>query len=323
MLFNRKKSVAKMLFLLCSLMLSLVFQSVLAFEQKVIKANGLYFWTENFGRPKDPALILIMGSGGQGLLWPQTFCEQLADKGYFVIRYDHRDTGLSSTIDYQKTPYTLVDMAKDVTFILDGYGIQKSHVVGASMGGVIAMIFSANYPLRTQSLTLLATTSDMRATFDALEGVASKSTLSKPSEALLQSAKSIVKPPETVDEKVEAFLQNLRINAGPIIPLDEKMVRELATQSAIRMRNPESANNHFQAIKASYDLQRLALSKIKAPTRIIHGDQDPVFGLDHATALKKAIPQSKLVIIPGLGHGLWNEQLYAPVINNIVDIAKS
>src|SRR6187401_121002 len=122
MLF-KKKSVTKILFLLCFFMFSLVFQTVFAFEQKVIKANGLYFWTENFGRPKDPALILIMGSGGQGLLWPQKFCEELANKGYYVIRYDNRDTGLSSAIDYQKTPYTLVDMAKDVTLILDGYGI--------------------------------------------------------------------------------------------------------------------------------------------------------------------------------------------------------
>jgi pimeloyl-ACP methyl ester carboxylesterase len=213
-------------------------------------------------------------------------------------------------------------MAQDVISILDGYGIQKSHIVGASMGGVIAMIFGANYPLRTQSLTLLATTSDLRATIDAFEGNPSKSILSKPSNALLESAKSIIKPPETLAEKVDAFLQNLKTNAGSKVPVNEKLARELGLQIAVRMHNPASVNNHFQAIKASYDLQRKALSKIKAPTSIIHGDQDPVFGLDHATSLNKAIPQSKLNIIPGLGHGLCNEQFYEPVINNIVEIAK-
>lgn len=315
--------VARILLIISSLILSLFSQMAFAFAQKVIKANELYFWTESFGNKKDSPLILIMGSGGQGLLWPQAFCEQLANRGYFVIRYDHRDTGLSSNIDYQKAPYTLADMAKDVTYILNGYNIKKAHIVGASMGGAIAMIFAADYPLQTQSLTLLATTSDMRATFDALEGIPSKSKLSKPSEALMNFVRSnAINPPQTADEKMAAFLQNLKINAGSKIPLNEDLARELGIQAMVRMRNSESANNHFLAIKASYDLQRAALDKIKAPTKIIHGAQDPVFGLDHATSLKNAIPQSSLVIMNDLGHGIWNEQFYEPVINNIVEIAK-
>ena len=114
-----------------------------AFEQKVVQTNGLEFWTESFGKKENPALLLIMGSGSQGIQWPQKFCEQLANKGYFVIRYDHRDVGLSSTIDYQKTPYTLLDMGKDAISILDSYGIKKAHIVGFSMGGPIALLIGS------------------------------------------------------------------------------------------------------------------------------------------------------------------------------------
>ncbi|MBA3814177.1 MAG: alpha/beta hydrolase [Alphaproteobacteria bacterium] len=189
-----------------------------AFEQKVIQTNGLEFWTETFGKRENPALVLIMGSGGQGLLWPQKFCEELADKGgFFVIRYDNRDVGLSSTIDYQKSPYTLLDMAKDAVAILDDYDIRKAHVVGMSMGGPIAMLMEAHFPDRVASLTLMATTSDMRSNFAALQGKPSPSPLSPPQPVIVEWVKSYVaNPPKTLDEKVEKFLE------GDVYKTDQK-----------------------------------------------------------------------------------------------------
>lgn len=300
----------------------LMIQSVYAFEQKVVQGNGLYFWTESFGDKKGPALVLIMGSGGQGLLWPQAFCERLAEKGFYVIRYDHRDVGLSSAIDYKKAPYSLVDMAKDVTLILDSYNIKQAHIVGGSMGGQIGMLFAANYPKRTQSLTLIMTSPDMRATFDALEGKKTESKLSGPSLAMLASVKKAINPAQTMEDKVQALIQNIKITTGSKVAIDETLVRELALESIIRgQHNPLGVNNHFFAAKAVFDVMPEALSKIKAPTKIIHGDQDPIFGVDHAKALNQAIPQSKLVILPDFGHAL-PEQFYDPIIENIVEVSK-
>lgn len=308
----------KILSVLFLVFASLSSQIVFAFGQKVVQANGLHFWTESFGSQKNPPIVLIMGSGGQGLLWPQGFCERLADKGFFVIRYDNRDTGSSSTIDFKQSPYTLSDLANDVNIILDGYGIQSAHLVGASMGGAVAMIYGANYPGRTKSLTLLATSPDMRATFDSLEGKTSQSKLSKPSDALLKSVQSMLNPPKTLEEKMNVYLNNVKINAGPNGAVDEELAREIGLQSFVRMHDAESATHHFFAIKASHDLHRASLKKIKAPTCVLHGDQDPIFPVDHAKALHKAIPQSTLVIIPKLGHGIWHEQFYSPIIENIV-----
>jgi pimeloyl-ACP methyl ester carboxylesterase len=294
-----------------------------AFEQKVVRANGLEFWTESFGKQENPALILIMGSGGQGILWHQKFCEQLADRGgFFVIRYDNRDVGLSSTIDYQKSPYTLLDMAKDAVAILDAYGIQRAHVVGNSMGGLIAMLMGAHFPDRIASLTLMATTSDLRSNFAAFQGKPSPSLLSPPQPAVVAWVKSYVShPPKTLNEKVEKFLEGGRIQNGSKVPFDEELEHQLALQSFLRTQELGSMFNHSKAMQASYDLSKQAASKIKAQTLILHGDQDPIFPPDHAVALKQAIPHAQLEIIPGMGHGL-NTHYYNVLIEKIEDISR-
>src|SRR3990167_10332674 len=102
-----------------------------------IDANGLELWAESFGNSENSPIILIMGAGGQDILWPTEFCQALAGQGYFVIRYDHRDTGFSSSIDFDAHPYTLLEMAADVVHILDHYQLQHAHMVGVSMGGAV------------------------------------------------------------------------------------------------------------------------------------------------------------------------------------------
>ncbi len=291
----------------------------IAFEPKVIQADDLVFWTESFGDKKNPALILIMGSGGQGILWPQQFCEQLASKGFFIIRYDHRDTGLSSSINYQSSPYTLLDMANDVISIMDAYSLDKAHIVGASMGGTIAMLLAAYYPERIANLILLMTTIDMRPAFDAFTGKPSNSTLSMPEETILAAVKNIVTPPNTLAEKVSSFIDSARINSGGKVPIDEPLCRQIGLQVFLRMQNPEGVNNHFQAAQASHDLVSKTSNKITAPTFIIHGDSDPVFPVDHAYATQQAIQHSRLAIIPDLGHGISSAVWLAPIIDKIVE----
>jgi len=292
-------------------------------KETMIHANGLELWTESFGNSEDSPIILIMGSGGQGILWPTEFCRALAGQGYFVIRYDHRDTGLSSSIDFDANPYTLLDMATDVVHILDNYKLEHAHIVGVSMGGAVAMILSAHYPKRVRSLTLLATSVDFRPAFDAMQGIAANHSLPTPSPIVIEAAKKFhAMSSLTLEEKIQFFIDTAKLNSGSI-PVDEEFCREMAILNFERMKNPESPNNHYRAIMASYDLHAAAPSKITAPTHVVHGDEDPIFPLEHGKAIHAAITKSTFCIIPGLGHNFSCKELLSPMVTNIVSTAKA
>jgi pimeloyl-ACP methyl ester carboxylesterase len=124
--------------------------------ERIIKANGIEIWTEDFGEASHIPILLIMGATAQGIRWPTPFCQQLADKNRYVIRYDHRDTGQSSCFDYAETPYTLADMADDAVGVLDAYDIAKAHIVGLSMGGMIGQIMAIEHPDRIHSLVSIS-----------------------------------------------------------------------------------------------------------------------------------------------------------------------
>jgi pimeloyl-ACP methyl ester carboxylesterase len=287
-----------------------------------VKANGVELWTEGFGDKQNPALVLIMGSGGQGVLWPVAFCQQLAAQGYFVIRFDHRDTGLSSLIDFTTRPYNLLDMANDVRCILDHYQLRKAHIVGASMGGAIAMIFGAHFPEHTHSLTLMVTTTDLRPAFDALQGLEIKHALPAPAPKVLAAAKIAMNHmPELLEDKIQLFINNAETNSGSI-PVDKELCRELALEIFQRSKWPDNVNNHFQAMMRSHDIHAAAPGKITAPTHILHGSEDPIFPVEHGKAIHAAISGSTLYIMPGLGHNLANRQFFQPAIDNILSCTK-
>lgn len=123
---------------------------------------NISLWYETFGEKKNPPLLLIAGGLCQGILWPDEFCEALAKKGLYVIRYDHRDSGLSTCVDFTKAPYSLYDMAEDATQLLDYLKIEKAHACGISMGGVIAELMSAHFPERISTIALFSTSCDLR-----------------------------------------------------------------------------------------------------------------------------------------------------------------
>lgn len=291
-------------------------------SEVMIKVDGLQFWSESFGNQENSPIILIMGAGGQGILWPVEFCKQLAQHDYFVIRYDNRDTGLSTSFNFETHPYTLLDMAHDVIRVMNHYQLKNAHIVGGSMGGLIAMLLGAHFPEHVRSLTLMVTTIDMRPALDAFQDSATQYTLPGPDPRVIDAAKKTIHTlPDSLEEKVQLFIRNAKINSGSILP-DEVLCRELALQVFQRMKNPEGINNHLKATRASYDLYATASKKITAPTHIIQGAEDPIFSLAHGKALQAAISGSTLFVMPGLGHSFANKEFFQPTIMNIISCAK-
>lgn len=291
-------------------------------QDTIIPVNNIELWVEEFGDRKNFPIILIMGSGGQGILWPTEFCRALAHEGYFVLRFDSRDTGLSSSIDFNNHPYTLLDMANDVIGILDHYQFPDAHLVGASMGGAISMILAAHYPERIRTLTLLATSIDFRPAMNLFLGITATHSLPPPSPKIIEAARKFTQMScNTLEEKIQLFVETAKMNSGSL-PVDEELCRQLAILNFERMKNPASPQNHMKAIFASHDLHRNAINKISAPTHIVHGDEDPIFPLEHGKATQAAIPGSTLCIIPGLGHNFSCRELMMPIIREIVSSVK-
>ncbi len=123
--------------------------------ERMIDSNGIRLWTEDFGDPNDPTLLLVMGASAQGIQWPEPFIEAFVARGFYVIRYDNRDTGQSTCFDFATSPYTLDDLANDAVGVLDAYGVRAAHVAGASMGGMITQTLMIRYPHRLKSATII------------------------------------------------------------------------------------------------------------------------------------------------------------------------
>ncbi len=131
-------------------------------ERYINTKDGLTLWTESFGNPESPPVLLIMGAMNQGIFWPDEFCERLASAGFHVIRYDHRDTGKSSKVDYQRTPYDLDTLAEDAIAVVHGYKAERPIVIGLSMGGYIAQLVAIKHPGIAERLVLISTSADHR-----------------------------------------------------------------------------------------------------------------------------------------------------------------
>jgi len=275
------------------------------FVEKFIKTReNLEIYTESIGNSKNPAIVLIMGAMNQGIFWYDSFCKKLADSGFFVIRYDHRDTGFSSTVDFQNNPYNLNDLADDVIDILNGYSISKTHIIGISMGGYIGQLLAINYPERLETLTLISTTADHRPYMDATMGnFSNKYELPYPSQKFINYIeKSKNNIPKTEEEFRNTQIEGWKIFFGQELNKEdlEELIR-LIDLSNKRNKNKFSSFNHGLAVANSED--RLEIVKdIKIPTLIIHGEKDICFGVEHSQYLNKNISNSKLEIIENMGH---------------------
>lgn len=281
-------------------------------EKIITTDDELTIWSESFGNPTDSAVLLIMGAMNQGTVWPDDFCQKLAASGNFVIRYDHRDTGQSSVVDFQKRPYDLDKLAQDAVSVLKGYNIQKATIVGLSMGGYIAQIMAVNHSSFVEKLVLISTSADHRPYMAATTGQNSENfSLPIPESKFLDYIRSTAaNPPQTAEELEENMIDGWEVTYGGARRFPREQVIENIRLSAKRATSQFSAFNHALAVMASPDRLELVKS-IDTPTLIIHGLYDPCFPIAHAKYLASNIRNSKLVVLE-MGHSFmwsWSEEV--------------
>jgi pimeloyl-ACP methyl ester carboxylesterase len=259
----------------------------------MVDVNGVELWTESFGDPADPPILLVMGLGASMLWWDEGFCRMLADAGRFVIRYDHRDTGRSVTYEPGRPGYTGADLVADAVGVLDAYGITAAHVAGVSAGGALVQLIALDFPDRVRSLVLISTS-------PALPGGRE---LAPPTEEFTRFVSTTQVDWSDAASVVEYLVDYSRLLAGGQRPFDETAARDLAQRDVERARDFAAARNH-DIIPEGARRSRASLSSIDVPTLVIHGNADRMFPLDHGQALADEIPTAALLSLPGAGHGL-------------------
>lgn len=276
-----------------------------------INANGIAIEYEEFGRPEDPALVLVMGLGMQLVAWPRPFCEMLAAAGFRVIRFDNRDVGLSTKMEgmrapgmwrmvlslffgfkLKNAPYTLDDMAADTVGLLAGLGIARAHIVGASMGGMIAQTVAARYPERVLSLTSIMSTSGDRAS-SAVEFRDLRRIFLRP------------QPPAnaTRDEVVEHMAATYELIGSAEHLREVTYLRGMLRESFDRSHYPAGFIRQTAAVVA-HGSRRDLLKQVTAPTLVIHGKRDILVPPRGALDTVLHIRGARIEFIDDMGHDL-------------------
>jgi pimeloyl-ACP methyl ester carboxylesterase len=258
---------------------------------------------ETFGDSADPAMLLIMGLGAQMIYWPRELCEMLAARGYFVITFDNRDSGRSTVLSVKaptvaqlatgraQPAYRLEDMADDAARLLDHLGVERAHIVGASMGGMIAQVFALEHPDRTLSLASIMSTTGDRAVGRPTDG-----------------AMAVLLTPAPTDR--EGYVESTIRGRGVIgtQPPDAARTRDLAERAFDRGYHPDGTSRLIGAIDVADDRTERR-GDITAPAVVIHGSDDPLITRSGGEATAAAIPGAELVVIDGMGHDMPPQHL--------------
>jgi pimeloyl-ACP methyl ester carboxylesterase len=287
------------------------------------RANGIELAWDSFGDERAPPLLLIMGLGMQMIGWDEALCEQLAARGFRVIRFDNRDVGQSTWMDATgeadplrvwnemmkrrarpPSAYTIVDLAEDAVGLLDALGIRAAHLAGVSMGGMIAQQIALAHPERVLSLTsIMSSTGEADVRGPSFETLA----------ALLEPF------PSERGAFIERSLKLHHTIGSPGFPRDEALLRRLAARSFDRGYHPAGMKRQLIAIWASPG-RRAALASLKIPTVVFHGDADPLLPVENGVDTARAIPGARLIRVPGMGHDLPRE-IWRQLIDAIVSVA--
>jgi pimeloyl-ACP methyl ester carboxylesterase len=280
---------------------------------QTVRANGIDICYEIFGDENAEPLLLIMGLGAQMIHWDDAFCEKLAARGFRVIRFDNRDIGKSSHLSGGKrltpvellklrflripvaAPYKLIDMAKDTVGLMDALGIQSAHLVGASMGGMIAQEITLSFPQRVRSLTsIMSTTGNPRVPPPTREA----------------SAMLMAPPPQSKEEFIVRFGQTWNVLRAGHFPEEEALDPGRAERVFARGLNPAGVGRQLRAVLASGS-RKERLGHVTTPTLVIHGTVDPLVRPEGGQDTAASIPGAKLLMIDGMGHALpmrfWDE----------------
>ncbi|MCS0655397.1 alpha/beta fold hydrolase [Cytobacillus firmus] len=274
-------------------------------SEQIMKINNVDICTESFGNSKDPAILLIMGAMSSLDWWDEDFCLRLADQGRFVIRYDHRDLGRSTTYEPGTSNYTITDLADDAAGVLDAYHIDRAHIVGMSMGGLTGQILALRYPARVLTLTLIAS---------SVFGTEMEKLPPMDQKILDYHAKSASMDWVDRDAVIPYLAGGWKTLAGSK-PFEQERMYKLAAREADRANHLPSRFNHalLQGGEEYYD----RMDEIRVPVLIIHGTEDPALPYEHGLALKKTIPHSELVTLVGTGHEIHSED-WDQIIDSVV-----
>lgn len=268
--------------------------------ERLLKIDDAELCVETFGDRADPAIVLIAGAAASMLWWDAELCERIAVRGRFVVRYDHRDTGRSTSYPPGQPAYSFTDLTRDVLGIQDALGIERAHVVCQSMFGGAGLILGVDHPDRVASLTFVSAST-------GADGLPSPSSdLAVPAEPDTSDAAAVV----------TYVVAGARAYAGGSPYFDEAAIRALVERDVARARNYASTLvNHF-AIELDGPAHG-SFGDIVAPTLVVHGDHDPLLPLPHGKALRDAIPGAELLILKGAGHdlprALWDDFVSALV----------
>lgn len=280
------------------------------------EANGIELEYDTFGAPGGRPLLLIMGLGTQMTAWDPGFCAMLAGRGHYVIRFDNRDIGLSTQFDrlpepdllailggdVRTAPYRLADMAEDAAGLLDALGIERTHVVGASMGGMIAQELAIRHGHRVLSLCSIMSTTG--------EHVVGQPTA---------EAMAAIMAPRGVDrdQAIHRAVNVQRVigSKTPEYVVSDEVRYERAAESYDRAYRPDGGIRQLAAIAASPDRTE-ALGALKMPVLVMHGDQDPLVDISGGRATAAAVPGAEMIVFPGLAHDL-PEQLWPAFVDAI------
>ena len=290
-----------------------------------VRANGIEIEYEATGDKSDPALLLVMGLGAQLTIWPDALVEGLAKRGFYVIRHDNRDTGLSTDFaswgvadvpaaiqklmrgEKVAAPYYLDDMAADAVGLLDALGIERAHMVGASMGGMIVQIVAAQHPERTRSMVSIYSTSGRPGLPQG-----------RP-EALAMLGTQ----PEGASREARVLhgMKLRRTIGSPAYSMPEADLRALVERNVDRRYYPEGVNRQYLAVIASGDRVEL-LTKVKAPTLVLHGEEDPLLPVECGRDVARLVPGAEIQTYPGWGHD-FPSQMIPMLVDRVAGFCKA
>jgi pimeloyl-ACP methyl ester carboxylesterase len=286
-------------------------------DEQLAPANGIDLCYQEMGDSDGEPLLLVMGLATQMIAWDETFCGMLAERGFRVVRFDNRDIGRSTRLEAAGVPrradmmlgrqgraaYLLRDMAADTVGLMDHLGIDAAHLVGASMGGMIAQMTAIEYPQRVRSLVSVMSNTGSRWT-----GMPSRRAM----------AVLLARPPRGRDVAIERTVKTFKVIGSPGYPFEEERVRQIAGRSFDRGHDGGGVLRQLHAITASGDRTQ-ALRGVTAPTTVIHGNRDPLVRPAGGRATARAIPGARLKMIDGMGHDLprelWRDFVEAIVSN--------